>query len=74
MVIDTNILVYAAEIDSEFYVECRELLEDFRIDPSPKYLTWGICYEFIRVATHSHVLRTPWTSQDASKFIGEPPR
>lgn len=36
---------------------------------SPWYLTWGICYEFLRVSTHPKVFRKPWTAANAWKFI-----
>ena len=71
MVVDTNVLVYAANADSEFHSGCRRFLDDLRDDPSPTYLTWGICYEFIRVVTHPRSFEVPWTSRNALKFIGE---
>ena len=70
MVIDTNVLVYAAKADSEFHSACRQFLDDRRTDPSPVYLTWGVCYEFVRVVTHPAVYEFPWTSRNALKFIG----
>ena len=33
------------------------------------YLTWGICYEFLRVVTHPRVLRQPWTMDQAVRFL-----
>ena len=33
------------------------------------YLTWGICYEFLRVVTHPRVLRQPWTMDQALRFL-----
>jgi predicted nucleic acid-binding protein len=32
-------------------------------------VTWGICYEFLRVVTHPRVLRKPWNSNSAWRFI-----
>ena len=68
-VIDTNVLVDAANRRSRFHRVCRETLNRARRDPSPTFLTWSICYEFLRVATHPRVLPTPWTAQDALSFI-----
>jgi toxin-antitoxin system PIN domain toxin len=68
-VVDTNILVYAADADSEFHRTCREMLEDWRRQPSPWYLTWSIVYEFLRVTTHPRVFRTPWSAGDAWSFV-----
>ena len=66
-VFDTKVFLYAAEADSEFHVPCRELIERARRRAAPWFLTWGICYEFMRVATHPRVsvYSNPWTSQAA---------
>jgi toxin-antitoxin system PIN domain toxin len=69
LVVDTNILLYAADRDSEFHSSCRPYLESLRIRSTPSYLTWNICYEFIRVCTHSKVLRSPWKSPQAWSFV-----
>ncbi len=68
-VVDTNVLLYAADADSEFHTPCRDLIEQARGQAAPWFLTWGICYEFMRVATHPRVYRHPWTSQAAWRFI-----
>lgn len=33
------------------------------------YVTWGICYEFLRVTTHPRVFRKPWSASKAWSFI-----
>ena len=58
-VVDTNVLLYAAEQNFPEHERCRELLETWRRQPGAWYGTWGILYEFIRVATHSRVFRRP---------------
>ena len=68
-VVDTNILLYAADNDSEFHVPCRRLLENLREDSVPSYLSWSICYEFLRVSTHPRVFRSPWNTGLAWSFI-----
>ncbi len=68
-VVDTNILLYAADRDSEFHDPCRHLLEHLREDAVPSYLSWNICYEFLRVSTHPRVFRSPWDSGHAWSFI-----
>lgn len=68
-VVDTNVLLYAADADSEFHRPCLNLIEQARGQAAPWFLTWGICYEFLRVATHPRVYRRPWTSQAAWGFI-----
>jgi toxin-antitoxin system PIN domain toxin len=69
LVVDTNVLLYAADRDSEFHSSCRPYLESLRCQSTPSYLTWNICYEFIRVCTHSKVWRSPWKSEQALAFI-----
>ena len=69
-VVDTNILVYAANRDSPFHRPCRRLVEESMGRRSAWYLTWGICYEFLRVVTHPRVLRSPWRIEPAWKFLG----
>jgi uncharacterized protein len=68
-VVDTNVLLYAADVDSEFHAPCRGLIERSRSRAAPWFLTWGICYEFMRVATHPRVYRNPWSSQSAWSYI-----
>lgn len=69
LVFDTNVLLYAADADSEFREPCLRWIEDARRDPSPAFLTWNICYEFLRVSTHRRVFRVAWTPAEARGFI-----
>jgi len=68
-VVDTNILVYTADRDSPIHGRCHELVQSWRASPSAWYVTWGICYEFLRVVTHPRVLRVPWKSTSAWRFV-----
>jgi uncharacterized protein len=68
-VVDTNVLLYAADQDSEFHTACRRLIEDARTQPAPWFLTWGICYEFLRVSTHPRVYTRPWSPARARQFL-----
>ena len=58
LVFDTNVLLYAADEDSEQHTPCRRRIEEARREPSPAFLTWNICYEFLRATTHRRVFRT----------------
>jgi len=69
-VADTNVLVYAADQSAPEHQRCRSLLEGWRRRSGAWYLTWGICYEFLRVVTHPRVLRHPWTMPEAVRFLG----
>jgi len=68
-VVDTNILVYAADEESHFHRSSYDLLEGWRKQASAWYVTWGILYEFLRVVTHPRVFRTPWGAGQAWSFI-----
>ena len=68
-VVDTNILLYAADRDAPEHAVCRDLLLTWREQTSPWHLTWGIVYEFLRVSTHRNVFPKPFTSQEAWGFI-----
>jgi toxin-antitoxin system PIN domain toxin len=68
-VVDTNVLVYAADESAVEHKRCRSLLESWRQSNAAWYLTWGISYEFLRIVTHPRVLRKPWTSGNALRFL-----
>ena len=68
-VVDTNVLVYAADERAPEHPRCRELLESWRVNSGAWYLTWGICYEFLRVVTHPRVFRQPWSAEKAWSFL-----
>ena len=68
-VVDTNVLVYAADRDAPEHARCRELLEAWRRQAGAWYVTWGIVYEFLRVTTHPAVFRMPWSAADAWGFL-----
>lgn len=67
--VDTNILVYAADENSPFHSRCFDLLEEWRSQPTAWYLTWGIIYEFLRVTTYPRVFRSPWPVEEAWRFV-----
>lgn len=69
MVFDTNVLVYAGRDDSEFHLPCRERLAQARTGSSPVFLTWNVCYEFLRVITHPSIYPQPWSLDDGRRFL-----
>jgi toxin-antitoxin system PIN domain toxin len=69
LAVDTNVLVYAADADSQFHTSCRRWLERQRATPDAWYTTWPILYEFLRVTTHPRVMRRPWTATAAWDFV-----
>jgi uncharacterized protein len=69
LVVDTNVLVYAADQDSPFHAACRNWLERQRRRADGWYTTWAILYEFLRVTTHPRVMRRPWNTPAAWEFV-----
>ncbi len=67
--VDTNVLIYAADEDSAFHSRCYDLLQEWRTQTSAWFTTWGTFYEFLRVSTHSRVFRTPWSATRAWSFV-----
>ena len=70
LVFDTNILIYALDARASIHEACVSRLEQARRDAAePSYLTWSICYEFLRVATHPRVLARPRRLEEAWDFL-----
>jgi toxin-antitoxin system PIN domain toxin len=69
MVFDTNVLVYAAREDAEFHFPCRQRLAEANTGSSPPFLTWNVCYEFLRVITHPRVYPQPWDLDEGCQFL-----
>jgi hypothetical protein len=69
IVVDTNVLVYAAAEDSPFHGPCRDWLRRHRARPDAWYVTWPILYEFLRVTTHPRVMKRPWSARAAWGFV-----
>jgi toxin-antitoxin system PIN domain toxin len=67
--IDTNILVYAANPRLPFHKPCRSYLERCRRGASPWYLSWPVCYEFLRVCTHPRLFSKPWSVVAGWNFL-----
>lgn len=68
-VVDTNVLLYAANADAPQHDACSSLLQEWRPRREPWFLTWGICYEFMRVVTHPQVLEHPWSAAAAAGYL-----
>lgn len=68
-VVDTNVLLYAANTTYPESDRCRELLNEWRSASLPWFATWPIFYEFLRVATHVKVWEKPWSLDQGWRFI-----
>ena len=69
ILVDTNVLVYAADERSPFHESCLEWLHRQHARPDAWFTTWSILYEFLRVATHPRVFRRPWRAAKAWEFV-----
>ena len=58
-IIDTNILLYAANRDAEEQPAAESFLYSAAGSAQPWFLTEGILYEFFRVSTHPRVFTRP---------------
>ena len=68
-VVDTNILVYAANHDAAENARCVRLIDACLAQATPWYLTWGIAYEFLRVTTHTRVFPHPLALRESWRFL-----
>ena len=68
MVFDSNMLIHAVNEDSEVRRPCLERLREASLGVSA-FLTWSICYEFLRVSTHRNILSSPLTPDRALRFL-----
>jgi len=67
--IDTNILLYAANQEAEEHAAAVDFLHKAAATPGPWFLTEGILYEFMRVCTHPKVFERPLTWKETVHFI-----
>ncbi len=68
-VVDTNVLLYAAESNYPEHDACRNRLEGWRAGPEAWFLTWKVLYEFLRVVTHAAIFPRPWSVGRAGDFV-----
>jgi toxin-antitoxin system PIN domain toxin len=68
-VVDTNVLLDAVNAASPVHEPCHRRLEEWRGQSLPWFLTWGIVYEFLRVATHPRVFSRPLSAVEAWRFM-----
>jgi predicted nucleic acid-binding protein len=68
-VVDTNLLVYAANEDFPRQRELRKLLAEWSSSPETWYVTWSIVYEVLSVSTHRSAFAHPLSFSQAWHFI-----
>jgi toxin-antitoxin system PIN domain toxin len=68
--IDTNILLHAANAASPSHRAARGFFEEHLRLRTPWSITWPILYEFLRVSTHTRVFPKALTARQAIEFCG----
>lgn len=68
-VVDTNLLLYAANASSPEHEEAWQFVNSTLRSPERWYLTEGILYEFLRVSTHPRVFPSPLDAARAASFL-----
>ena len=63
--IDTNILVYAYDRDSPFFLPASTVLRELSEGLQSWAIPWPCIYEFLRVMTHPKAIRSPVPIQEA---------
>lgn len=66
---DTNVLLYAANVDDDMHTVARELLERLAVGPDLFYLFWPTIMGFLRIATHPAIFPDPYAPEQALAAI-----
>ncbi|MEO6121194.1 MAG: TA system VapC family ribonuclease toxin [Acidimicrobiales bacterium] len=67
--LDVNILVYATHTASPFHQRARALVSHLVAGPSLTYIFWPVILGYLRIVTHSTILETPLSSDDAMSNV-----
>ncbi|MBI4867429.1 MAG: PIN domain-containing protein [Candidatus Wallbacteria bacterium] len=69
MMVDTSILVHAANRQSTSQQAARRFLAGLTDGKKPWFLTWPIQYEFLRLVSGGGVFYEPMRSEEALEFL-----
>ena len=69
VLVDTNILLYAINKDSDRHGQCHLFIEQVSGGVDSWCLTWSIIYEFLRVSTHKAVFPNPLSADGAIDIV-----
>ena len=67
--VDTNLLVYAADEDFAHQGQMQRLVRQWGSSPEAWFVTWAIVYEFLSVTTQRSVFRYPLSFSQSWSFI-----
>lgn len=68
-VVDTNVLLYAANGQCAEHDRCLRLVSEWRETEATWCVTWGILYEFLSVSTHRKETAHAASLSDSWRFI-----
>ena len=71
VLVDTNILLHAVNADSPECARAGAALEALVNGREQWALSWGIVYEFLRVATHPRIFAHPLRAEQAHAYVAE---
>jgi len=71
ILVDTNLLVYATDLDSAHHSRARAWLDEILSSATPVGLAWLVILAFLRITTRRGVLRRPYTPEQGLNFIDE---
>jgi uncharacterized protein len=69
LVVDTNILLYAANCGCPEYEFCLDFLQGLVTTGDTCFVPENVVYEFLRVATHPRVFPQPLRASEAIQFL-----
>jgi len=69
ILMDTNVLLHAVNRDSPDHKTMLGVVEAYAGGIEPWAVSWGILYEYLRVATHPKVFPKPLTVDHAYGFV-----
>jgi toxin-antitoxin system PIN domain toxin len=67
--IDTNLLIYAANQDAADHPRAKAFIESALNSNDAWFMSTGVAYEFLRVATHPKVFPKPLNWRQALEFL-----
>jgi len=67
--LDTNVLIYAVDEDSDLQPRARALLGQVATSPAITYLFWPVLMGYLRIITHPSILRSPLDPEAAIEGI-----
>jgi len=67
--VDTNILIYAHRLDSEWHEHAARALMELAEGPAPWAIPWPCLHEFLSIVTHPRIYAPPTPSAKAIEQI-----